>query len=158
VNYFGDPLHRSLRQFYDHFPEEATVLVFSEAWRVANLPAEMSYNEQMLLTILDTVTGREYPARMPVATEGPHPMWVTDQDWNEPSLCRLQIYFYRHYYGQSRRADDAEIDDEVDPRRRRFLITRIVSPRQPGVILYSETMSVGELEDVLRKADGKRAE
>jgi hypothetical protein len=129
-------------------------------WWAANVPP--GSHKGLRHDLRDAETGRTYEG-LPLyqAFEeyepGPGPAHgVLTADWEPPdvAVATLQPYFYEQHHCPCHRAQDAEEAGADVPRSypckgSRFLLARVYHPALSGLVLFSETLTEGELEESL---------
>ena len=152
--YFSDPVHRrATRHYVGYYASNCEyLLTFSHSWLNKYLPS-LDCNERgaLRVVLLDTEDGKNYETWMVAAYEQfPLLLGPTEQD----VFLTLQGYFYSEHHCSCHRKSaalqaGANTDEECEGNR--FLIERIEAPNLPGLVLYSETMSLEELEASLAR-------
>jgi hypothetical protein len=139
--------------YEDGGEDEYRILLFPKEWVGSHLPIgpenRSDYDiipRSFVVTLLDTESGKTYPART----------WpFYEPTYGGQEFTTVQVYMFRHHYCPCHRKSDAEAmgcedtDDECEGTR--FLVQSVVAEQMPDVVLYSETLSVKELEDSLKK-------
>jgi hypothetical protein len=171
VNYFSEPWHGTWQTHYFHGRNGGVLLAFSRVWKDANLPKGIGEKgfvhgtDQLLVVLRDNEQGGKLlDTKMSIAYDNGGAvqhleswMSVLDEDWNPiaEGILSLQSYFYACHHCPCHRKQDAreqcgvETDDVCEGNR--FAIERIAPLDQRDLILYSETVTVEELEELLKQ-------
>lgn len=157
-NYFDDPRHAQLREHYFEGREGGRLLAFTEDWKQKALPVNLTekYDGQALrVDLLDTTDMKVYETWMPAAYEHDDRLpELPDDDWNFFPYHCLQDYFYTQHNCPCHRkcaAKDAGADTDEECEGNRFLILAIRASSNLGMVLFSEVLSLKNLEAVLEK-------
>jgi hypothetical protein len=154
--YLADPVHAGWRFHYTAFSYSPAVLVFTSAWADQWLPSSLYNPKALKLVLKDTLDGRLYDTWISCAyqhRELNNLPGVLDTNWDVVEGMCLMPYFYSCHHCPCHRKQDAKAagadvpDDECEGTR--FLIHEIVAPALPRLVLYSETRTPEELEELL---------
>jgi hypothetical protein len=172
-SYFSDAYQAEWQKHYFH-DSRGFLLSFTREWKKANLPigigdvAGYDYDSKALkVDLLDTddPTGKVYTTYMPAAYGDPTAAWALDENWqcvDSERITSLQDYFYSQHHCPCHRKSDAKAAGAVVPDSEcegsRFKIKSITCRDMPDVILYSETMTEEELENLLQATREKSRE
>ena len=163
MNYFDDPAHRQWSTHYSDIYDDSDVgLAFTQAWADQVLAAvgydgsHASRMDVLLCDTVDTKTGVVY--RYPIYLSLADYVWaMVDDDGNDIPAVSLQGYFYSSHHCQCHRESDCEDagkppeEEEFECEGDRFKVVKIVFKTIPDLVLYSETMTIEELERSLGK-------
>lgn len=150
ASYWSDPAHVTWREHYFLGRSGGHILGFTEAWKLANLPANSSYD--LTITLFDRQDEKTYSMPIYTAYENDIRTELMDDDWHEVAPHSLQSYFYSLHHCPCHRKQAAAkagaiTDEECEGDR--FVVQSIVAPSLPDLILYSETLTLEELEERL---------
>lgn len=128
-------------------------------WAEKHMP-EQGYGDgkRLSITMLDTETGQTFPVGYSMYYDELYGWEFCDARWNPvdfSTTTTLNRYSYAEHYCPCNRkldAEGADIDTDEECAGERFKIARIEATNFPGLILYSETMSIEELEAHLQQA------
>lgn len=155
-NYFDYPEHLSWQSHYcDH--GNCRMLCYAKGFKDNSLPKQGSYD--FSVTLLDTDTGNRHSIEIYAAYGDLGESWVYGEDFNTVDTYSLQLYFYDSHYCPCHRKNDAKrcganTDEECEGNR--FLIEKIGPKDQSNLILYSEIMTLEELEENLEETQNRK--
>jgi hypothetical protein len=162
--YLQSDIHDKLLEHYAVVAYNGVALMFEKRWAKDKLPVgigDVDYRRDALrVVLLDTEDNKEYITAMSASWQHDD-QYLMDRDYNELPIesTHLQAYFYGSHHCPCHRKDDARRagaavkDDECEGNR--FRIKEITCAELPGLILYSETIPVHELEESLTRTQGE---
>jgi hypothetical protein len=167
--YWDYPEHRDLFSNFTLY-RSANLLVWSENFHNEQMPPDMrgsNHRNDLLIEIFDSVSQQTFKAKHVVSYEEAYEEIGTSTG-EEFKPYSLQGYFYREHFCGCHRAHHIEAAGQTIPEysgikfgdnddrscpRGRFHVTKIVWDKMPELILYSETLSLEEMAEQLRKAN-----
>lgn len=162
MDYWSDENHKNWLSHYtegrfNHAGKSSQFLVFTKEFRDKLLPPGVSQHNHLICNLLDTDSGIVYTMPMYAAFE--ENGYILDSEYQSVDGFSLMSYFYEEHHCPCHRHTDAvssglrENDgtDDFECEGQRFLIQSI-TPKDSKLILYSETMSEEELEEILSKS------
>lgn len=152
MNYWDHEPHRRFIENYSENCWGGFCLGFTKEWMDANLPAKGT-DGGLEIELFDQKDGKLY--RSTIYAAYAEDAQLQDSDTYEThDMWSLMAYFYGSHHCACNRKQDAHdagasVDPELECEGDRFLIRKIVCPKFPDLILYSETMGVEELQALL---------
>ena len=145
--------HEDLQEHYTVKAYGGNALVFRKSWMNRNLPKSDSVSN-FDLTLKDTTDNKLYECEIHVAYEEGNTM--LDKNYQEKQFYSLMSYVYGSHFCPCNRKLKAKqkgavVDEDLECEGDRFQIEKITHKTMPYLILYSETKSTDELQEILEK-------